>query len=298
MKLEIERLRLNLSAAERDRALLSIGIDPATINPNVLLDESYMGRLCRVAKSLALLGQTSLEDKLIGSIGLENIDDNLIDFWNITKIGESCVGGECEVCAETNAPALASSTVSSAGASQSFLLCSQCESKVCKVCCAGRGALLFTNYNSREVTNGASSQGGSSHGGQLDASTNRSVTLDSVVCKKCCHEIVLDALVLDYVRVLISLRRCARADNAAYKALNEIVGSSLKDCLAERTLPSDSVQAVKVLPQLLGGQESLAEFPFASFLHSVWSWLVLYRNFSFVVIDWLLSYCSLFYTSS
>ncbi|KAJ0092940.1 hypothetical protein Patl1_26812 [Pistacia atlantica] len=269
MKLEIERLRLNLSAAERDRALLSIGIDPATINPNVLLDESYMGRLCRVAKSLALLGQTSLEDKLIGSIGLENIDDNLIDFWNIAKIGESCVGGECEVRAETSAPALASATVSSAGASQSFLLCSQCERRVCKVCCAGRGALLFTNYNSREVTNGASSQGGSSHGGQLDASTNRSVTLDSVVCKKCCHEIVLDALVLDYVRVLISLRRCARADNAAYKALNEVVGSSLKDCLAERTLPSDSVQAVKVLPQLLGGQESLAEFPFASFLHSV-----------------------------
>lgn len=45
MKLEIERLQLNLSAAERDRALLSIGTDPASINPNVLLDESYMGRL-------------------------------------------------------------------------------------------------------------------------------------------------------------------------------------------------------------------------------------------------------------
>nr|GFD25634.1 probable phosphoinositide phosphatase SAC9 [Tanacetum cinerariifolium] len=42
MKLEIERLHLNLSAAERDRALLSIGIDPATINPNTLLEESYI----------------------------------------------------------------------------------------------------------------------------------------------------------------------------------------------------------------------------------------------------------------
>ncbi|KAL5784249.1 hypothetical protein ACOSQ2_006641 [Xanthoceras sorbifolium] len=271
MKLEIERLRLNLSAAERDRALLSIGIDPATINPNVLLDESYMGRLCRVANTLALLGQASLEDKITGAIGLGNNDDSGIDFWNITRIGESCCGSMCEVRAETKVTALASSTASSSEASKHILLCSQCERKVCKVCCAGRGALLFANHNSREVTNynGIPSQGGSSHGSQIDISTNRSTTLDSVICKKCGHEIVLDALMLDYVRVLISLRRRARADNAAHKALNEVVGSCLRDCLPEWNQSSDSVRAAKVLPQLLGGQESLAEFPFASFLHSV-----------------------------
>ncbi|KDO38914.1 hypothetical protein CISIN_1g0405541mg, partial [Citrus sinensis] len=232
MKLEIERLQLNLSAAERDRALLSIGTDPASINPNVLLDESYMGRLCRVATTLALLGQASLEDKIVGAIGLENSDDS------------SCSGGGCKVRAETKVPALASSTATSVGASQSPLLCSQCERKVCKI-------------------------SGSSHGSQVDVSTSRSLTLDGVICKHCCHEIVLDALMLDYVRVLISLLRSSRADNAAYNALNEVVGSCLKDSLSESIQSSDNVQAAEVLHQLCGGQESLAEFPFASFLDSV-----------------------------
>ena len=92
---------------------MSIGTDPASINPNVLLDESYMGRLCRVANTLALLGQASLEDKIVGAIGLENSDDSVLDFWNITRIGESCSFGGCEVRAEIKVPALASSTATS-----------------------------------------------------------------------------------------------------------------------------------------------------------------------------------------
>ncbi|KAL5578722.1 hypothetical protein UlMin_011164 [Ulmus minor] len=271
MKLEIERLRLNLSAAERDRALLSIGIDPAIINPNLLLDEHYMGRLSKVANSLAQLGQASLEDKIIAANGLEMTDDDVIDFWNISKIGESCSGGGCEVRAETDVPAHTSSLVSSAGVSQSVLFCSQCERKACKVCCAGRGALLLSSYKSREAIsyNGMTNQGGSSHGSQVDISTNRSVILDSVICKRCCHNIVLDALILDYVRVLISFRRSARADAAANKALNQVMGSSLWDHHSDRTQSSDGQRSVKALRQLLNGEESLAEFPFASFLHSV-----------------------------
>lgn len=271
MKLEIERLRLNLSAAERDRALLSIGTDPATINPNLLLDEFYMRRLCRVASSLALLGQASVEDKITAAIGLETTDDSVVDFWNISGIGESCASGVCEVHAETAGPPRTSSMVSSTATSQSVLFCSQCQRKVCKVCCAGRGALLLPSYNSRDATNynGVSSQGGSSHGSQIDISTNRSVTLDGVVCKECSHEIVLDALILDYVRVLISLRRTTRADTAAHEALKQVVGFFLKDCISEGDESSDSQPAVKVLRQLLKGEESVAEFPFASFLHSV-----------------------------
>lgn len=109
MKLDIERLRLNLSAAGRDRALLSIGTDPATINPNVLLDDSYIGRLCKVANVLALLGHSMLEDKTTAVIGLEISDDNTIDFWNISGIGESCSGGMCKVHAEASLPARAAS---------------------------------------------------------------------------------------------------------------------------------------------------------------------------------------------
>ena len=270
MKLEIERLQLNLSAAERDRALLSIGTDPATVNPKFLLDESYMGRLCRVANTLALLGQAALEDKINGAIGLGKIEGNVIDFWNISRIWESCSGGMCEVRAETKATLSASSMVSSTEGSKSLFLCSQCRRKACRVCCAGSGALLLPNYT-REAANynGLSSQGGSSHGSQVDLSTNHSVTLDRVICKQCCHETILDALILDYVRVLISSRRRARADRAAYKALDEVTGSSFLDSLSDRSQSSDNQQAAKVLKQLLAGQESLAEFPFASFLHSV-----------------------------
>ncbi|KAH9782907.1 hypothetical protein KPL71_009112 [Citrus sinensis] len=177
---------------------------------------------CRVATTLALLGQTSLEDKIVGAIGLENSDDSVLDFWNITRIGESCSGGGCKVCAETKVPALASSTATSVGASQSPLLCSQCERKVCKVCCAGRGALLFSNYKSRDVTN-----------------YNGFST---------CEEVPVQT-------------------TQSYNALNEVVGSCLKDSVSERIQSSDNVQAAEVLHQLCGGQESLAEFPFASCLH-------------------------------
>lgn len=275
MKLEIERLQLNLSAAERDRALLSIGVDPATINPNVLVDVSYMGRFCRVANTLALLGQASLEDKINAAVGLGTVEDNMIDFWNVTGIGEHCSGGMCEVHAETKAPSLTSPVVSSMGGSHSILVCSECERKVCKVCCAGRGALLLTSYNSRDVTNynGLASQGGSGHGSQVDSSTNRSVALDSVICKQCCRDIVLHALVLDYVRVSISMRRRERADNAAYKALDQVIGSCLRDLVPEKSQSSNSRQTVNVLQQLLSGEESLAEFPFAGFLHPVSSCL-------------------------
>ncbi|KAF8390978.1 hypothetical protein HHK36_023278 [Tetracentron sinense] len=220
-KLEIECLRLNLSAAERDRALLSIGTDRATINPNGLLVDSYMGRLCRLANTLALLGQAALEDKVTAAIGLGTVDDDdVIDFWNITGIGETCSGG----------------------------------------------------YNSRELasSNGLSSHSGSSHGSQSNGFfTNRSVTLDGVICTSCGPEIVLDALILDYVRVLISLRRSACADSAAHKALDQVIGFPSRDSLTEINRTSDSQQTVEILRKLFNGEESLAEFPFASLLHSV-----------------------------
>ncbi|OIV93216.1 hypothetical protein TanjilG_27395 [Lupinus angustifolius] len=266
MKLEIERLKLNLSAAERDRALLSVGMDPATINPNTLHDEAYMGRLSKVASTLALLGQASLEDKLISSIGLGTVDDNTIDFWNIIRIGETCTGGKCEVRAEIKKGAHSSNVLSPNGASEPIFLCSQCERKVCRVCCAGRGALLLPGNNSREVMNynGASSQSI----GQVDLPINRLLARDGIICKQCSQDVVLDALILDYVRVLISLRRSDRVDKAAYNALKQIIGSSW-DFLLEKNPASDSQSAGKATHLLLNGYESLAEFPFASFLHPV-----------------------------
>lgn len=71
MKLEIERLQLNLSAAERDRALLSVGRDPATIDPNRILKLPYVAQLRKTAQSLALSSHIVSEDKKLSVIGLE-----------------------------------------------------------------------------------------------------------------------------------------------------------------------------------------------------------------------------------
>ncbi|XP_075098514.1 putative phosphoinositide phosphatase SAC9 isoform X4 [Nicotiana tabacum] len=259
MKLEIERFRVNLSAAERDRALLSIGVDPASIDPNLLLDDSRIGGLCRVANILALLGHASLEDKVTASSGLEFADDSAIDFWNIAGVGEICMGGTCQVHAE-DGPVLHSLSVSTTA--QASFVCSECERKVCKVCCAGKGALLLAMVNSREVAsyNGVNSQGGAIYANSVDLSSNHSMTLDGVICKACCHDVVLDALILDYIRVLVGQRRKARADNAAQKAVDHVIRfTSRNNCQLTPT----------AYMELFNGEESLAEFPFASFLHPV-----------------------------
>ncbi|EOA23387.1 hypothetical protein CARUB_v10016564mg [Capsella rubella] len=260
MKLEIERLRLNISAAERDRALLSIGIDPATINPNSLYDELYIGRLCRIANALAVMGQASLEDKIIASIGLGKLENNVIDFWNITGIGESCGGGMCQVRAEVNKSPVGFSTKSSGGESGSVFLCFQCMKKACKVCCAGKGALLLSKSYSRDIANGS---------GSLTDVSATSIGSDHYICKKCCSSIVLEALIVDYVRVMVTSRRGCRVDNAGREALNEVFGSNITNHLAVRGQPSPNRQDFNFLPQILGQEESLAEFPYASFLHKV-----------------------------
>ncbi|XP_058105963.1 probable phosphoinositide phosphatase SAC9 isoform X2 [Magnolia sinica] len=271
MKLEVERFRLNLSAAERDRALLSIGTDPATVDPNGLLDDAYMGRLSKVVNILALLGQAAFEDKMTASIGLETVDDDVIDFWNIARIGETCFGSICQVHAEMQPTARVPSGVPSVGDSPLLLVCSSCKRKVCKVCCAGKGAILLADYNSKEVAgfNGFLSQsGGSSHGGQREGMP---VNADGVICKLCCDEVILDALFVDYIRVLSSARRRTRADNAAYKALDQVIGFASSNFISEVGRKThQGVEANKNwFDKLLNGMESLADFPHASLLHSV-----------------------------
>ncbi|XP_057546802.1 probable phosphoinositide phosphatase SAC9 isoform X2 [Amaranthus tricolor] len=269
MKLEIERLRLNFSAAERDRALLAVGTDPASINPNLLLDDLYMVRLCKVANSLAMVGQAALEDKITASIGLDTIDDNIIDFWNVPCFGESCSGGSCEVRAENGEMVKVSGAKSSMDSSK-LLLCSHCGRKVCKICCAGRGAVLLANYSTKGSlnSNGVQSRSGSSHGGQVDIySNNNYVSSDGAICKQCCNDVVLNALVLDYVRTLLSSRRLTRVDVAASAALDQVLGFTLNNGDAERSKPSGT--SSKIMAKLLDGEESLAEFPFSGLLYAV-----------------------------
>ncbi|RLM92305.1 putative phosphoinositide phosphatase SAC9 [Panicum miliaceum] len=249
MKLEIKRLHLGLSAAERDRALLSVGVIPATVDPNRSVDYSYLLKLSSLADNLVLLGHAVLEDRVNASIGLEKGSEHTIDFWNISENDESCYDGACEVRAPSSLQA------SSTGENQSvFVECSQCERTVCKACCAGRGAFLLLNtYKDLKI------YGGSQGGGY-------SAPADSFVCKSCCSEIIKRALYVDYVRVLQSLRRKDRAEKAALNAVNQV-------CQLESSKISDLSHNIQTgqrqLKQILDGEESLAEFPYASFLQMV-----------------------------
>lgn len=268
MKLEIERLRLNLSAAERDKALLSISVDPTTIDPNRLLDEMDMVRLCNCAGNLAVLGQTAFEDRINASTGLNIGDSNLIDFWNINEFGDTCIG-KCEVRSEIQ-PRSSVSNISS-DSSSLLLECSQCGRKACKVCCAGMGASLLLSCQNKEMKsyNRVSSLSGSNHGGLSDQTCISYSNLDTgFICKSCCSKVVLRALYVDYVRVLSSLRRQARADSAACEAVAQVVG---RDLLRTPDSWQDQEIAMRKLKKLLDGEESLAEFPYASLLHEVLS---------------------------
>ncbi|XP_062210444.1 probable phosphoinositide phosphatase SAC9 [Phragmites australis] len=249
MKLEIKRLHLDLSAAERDRALLSIGVIPATVDPNRSVDYSYLLKLSSFADNLALLGHAVLEDRVNASIGLEKGNDQTIDFWNVSENDESCYGGACEIHALSSLQASATSENQSV-----FVECSQCERTVCKACCAGKGAFLLLNtYRDLKLYGG-------SQGGGYSALT------DCFVCKSCCSEMIKCVLYVDYVRVLHSLRRKDRTEKAALNAVNQV-------CHLESSRASDLSQSIqsgqRQLKEILDGEESLAEFPYASFLHTV-----------------------------
>uniref|UniRef100_A0A0A9EVH8 Phosphoinositide phosphatase SAC9 n=1 Tax=Arundo donax TaxID=35708 RepID=A0A0A9EVH8_ARUDO len=249
MKLEIKRLHLELSAAGRDRALLSVGVIPVTVDPNRSVDYSYLLKLSRLADNLALLGHAVLEDRVNASIGLEKGNDQTIDFWNVSENDESCYGGPCEVRALSSLQASATSENQLV-----YVECSQCERAVCKACCAGKGAFLLLNtYRNLKL------YGGSQGGGY-------SALADCFVCKSCCSEMIKRALYVDYIRVLHSLRRKDRTEKAALNAVNQV-------CRLESSRISDLSQSIqsgqRQLRQILDGEESLAEFPYASFLHTV-----------------------------
>ncbi|KAJ6693489.1 hypothetical protein OIU85_004275 [Salix viminalis] len=58
---------------------------------------------------LQCLDKLHWKTKFNGSIGLGTVDNNVVDFWNVSGIGDHCSGGMCEVRAEITAPAFAPS---------------------------------------------------------------------------------------------------------------------------------------------------------------------------------------------
>lgn len=137
MKLEIQRLKSNLSSAERDRTLLSISVDPATIDPNRILDYSSLISVCNYADTLALLGHTYLEDRENASLGLQIGPSGPVDFWNVRECDDACFSDDCEVKAHKR------DINSSDGTSFD---CSQCQRNTCRGCCAGMASCLLLKY--------------------------------------------------------------------------------------------------------------------------------------------------------
>lgn len=139
----------------------------------------------------------------------------------------------------------------------------------------------------------AGSSSGSNHGrrSQIEGCGYFALT-DGVVCKRCCKEVLLRALYVDYVRVLSSLRRKCRADRAAAKALNQVYGGEIGAC---GQLANDEL-GKRQLKKLLNGAESLAEFPHAGLLYEV---MLLNDNdtigFLCMLMFYLFSYFYLFY---
>jgi hypothetical protein len=110
------------------------------------------------------------------------------------------------------------------------------------------------------------SSSGSNHGSrsQIEGCGYFALT-DGVVCKRCCKEVLLRALYVDYVRVLGSLRRKRRADSAAAKALNQVHRGEISAWGQLETVELGKRQ----LKKLVNGVESLAEFPHAGLLYEV-----------------------------
>ncbi|XP_078444918.1 putative phosphoinositide phosphatase SAC9 isoform X2 [Wolffia australiana] len=245
MTLEIERLQVNLSAAERDRALLSVGIIPSTVDPNRSIDMSYLIKLSKLADTLAFVGHTFFEDHIIGATGLEAVE-TCLDFWNLHEVGSMCMGKHCEV-------KVFSTSATSSESQATFFSCTACGKKACKVCCAGKGAILLSRFSSKDAKNFSGKQTQFSFTGSDGAA----------ICRLCCPEEVYHSLYVDYVRVLASLRRQSRACKAASKALTLVVGSKTEKRQRE------SEKAETWLRKLLNGEESLAEFPYAGLLHLI-----------------------------
>jgi hypothetical protein len=265
MKLEIERLQLNISAAERDRALLSVGRDPATIDPNGLLEPRYVSQLRRTAQNLAFSSQIASEDKKLSVIGLEEEADDGIEFWNVDGFGDNCTDPKCEVHAETQWIKTTDSK-STYERLHELPVCSRCSRRVCSVCTAGKGSVLLRDAVSPGAISG---QGGSSHGGSAYCLS----AADKVLCKRCCPQKVLDALLLDRVKVLSSLRQISRVKCAALKALQQLVGCSLRDSGMDLGKRDGSLEGLgrseSGLKTLFQGQFSLAEFPYGGLLYPV-----------------------------
>ncbi|KAI5078715.1 hypothetical protein GOP47_0006386 [Adiantum capillus-veneris] len=233
VELEIIRFGLGLSAAARDRMLCSVGKDPASLDPNRLLTPLYSAQISQVAVQLAAINQVALEDENLAKIGLEELGpESLKDTSDV-----------CEVHGKRR-----SDTLRIHVQATGLAPCRVCHRKACAACrvCKEEVALA---------------------GAGTTTPVFQTLSWKDCLCRKCCPQIILDALLLDHLKTLGSERRKDRIRNAAVRAIKEIYGEAFSILPGKH--PQDFGIQKKQLEALLQGEKSLAEYPEASLLASV-----------------------------
>ncbi|KAH7440058.1 hypothetical protein KP509_04G089000 [Ceratopteris richardii] len=240
VELEIIRFGLQLSAAARDRLLLSVGRDPASIDPNRLLPPYYSVQVVQVAMQLAAMNKVAVEDDVLSKIGLSDLAPESSQEKDSLVI--------CEIHGKQESRKLRFHPQTTGVVS-----CKSCNRKACASCrvCKEEAGLAVNS--------------GSVPGNPMPAF--QTLNWNDSICRKCCQQLVTDALLLDHLKNLGSKRRKGMIKEASAKAVLEIYGNNIADFGG---VLSESFHVQKQqLEALLNGEKSLAQYPGASLLVSV-----------------------------
>ncbi|OAE30181.1 hypothetical protein AXG93_4295s1360 [Marchantia polymorpha subsp. ruderalis] len=253
MELEIARLHLGLSAAGRDRALVSIGRDPATIDPNRLITTGSMAQVKQAASQLATISEIDTEDRDLSSLGFEETisePDEIMENLHCLRIG--CLSSMCGV-AFSNGNGTFRYFERLAKSSDFLGTCAMCKRRVCAACHAGKGSALL-HFNGPNPPGSVAGSGNSKP-------ARGPTAVDAVVCKKCCVPFVRDVILLERVKSVLAARRRSRVNDACTTALQGLAGSLSTDGKG-----GSRESVLEICPE---GEVSLADFPQAGVISSV-----------------------------
>lgn len=233
--------------------MLSIGRDPATLDPNRLLNPLHLVQVRQAAFQLALATQIAAEDKESAAIGFE-LQEPLFSEGDENEVFlECCSHPECEVVMRKKMSGLGRASV--------LVICDNCKRKTCVACKAGDECSMLVSVGaSVGGPSGASSSAGPGRGPP---------PLPMTLCRQCCPQTIQDAALLDRIRVLAAARRKLRVQTALREAVAEAVKLGF---LTERYRIPGSVDGGtggEGIQSLYRGLASLAESPYASLLSSV-----------------------------
>ncbi|XP_024361756.1 probable phosphoinositide phosphatase SAC9 [Physcomitrium patens] len=236
MELEIERLKLGLSAAQRDHTLIKlIGRDPASIDPNKLLNPNYLFQVRHAAFQLALVSQAVAEDEENAAVGQDLADSGIINRSDDDVVQLDCTNPACGV----RYIPLTKSSVQKARTlpdkNTELYQCSACNQPACVACITRQSVRSNSGIPKKEAI---------------------------VLCKRCEPSLAANATLLDRVKILTSRRRKARVQSAARETLKDLANLGFGVTAATSKIQKD-------ISSVLRGQMSLAEYPYATLVTSV-----------------------------